>query len=144
MKSRGQGRESEQTPGDNEGQESWVCCRPRGQSWTRLSDWATAKPAAFPPHSLSIPERLLFHSNLLPIFTFMLTSLWIYLPFSPYFFHHCWWYTLENWEIGCRGKWLDFPILMLAWDRQQECESTFSHQQFFLCVSEIQWTLNWN
>ena len=35
------GYESEQTPGNSEGQGSLACCSPWSHSQTRLSDWAT-------------------------------------------------------------------------------------------------------
>ena len=48
------GHESEQAPGDGEGQGSLTCCRPRGHKETRMSEWTAArtrmvKVHGFPP-----------------------------------------------------------------------------------------------
>ena len=67
MKSRDQGHESEQTPGDNEGQESQVCCCcPWGcrVGHDLVAEQQQNQQPFFFFRSLSIPERLIFSSIL--------------------------------------------------------------------------------
>ena len=73
MKSRDQGHESEQTPGDNEGQESRVCCCPWGRrvGHDLVAEQQQNQQPFFFFCSLSIPERLIFSS----ILTFFQSSL---------------------------------------------------------------------